>query len=126
MPQQRIPIQTFGSLRQHFAIEAGGEAYVNSTQDCTRIAEENKALSSEHRGTTKNGTAIAARVPSIYRYVKWPAEFQLRHGVHPDRPPRDTRPERRMEIQAAWAEFYRGKLNHPDFRAFRTDGGKRL
>ena len=126
MPQQRIPIRTYGSLRQHFVLEAGNEAYVASEQDCTAIAEANKRASNDHKGTTRNGTAIAARVPAIYRYVKWPLEFQMRHGVHPDRPPADMKLGRRMEVQAAWAQFYKAKLNHPDFRHFRTDGGKRL
>lgn len=126
MTQARVPIKTFGSLRQHFAHEAKGETYMVSEQDCTDIAEANKEISKAFVGTSKLGTAIAARVPAIYRYVKWPAEFEARHGVHPDNPPRGTKPQRRMEIQAAWSKFYRGKLNDRDFQHFRTDGGRRL
>ncbi len=65
-------------------------------------------------------------MPTIYRYIKWPAEFEAKFGCHPDNFPADMKPDRRLEVQAAWAEFYKAKLNHPDFRHFRTDGGKRL
>ena len=106
--------------------EAGNEQYIRSEQDCTSLMDENKRLSNEHRGATKNGTAIAARVPALLRYCKWPTEFQMKYGVHPDHPPADMKQERRMEVQAKWAEFYKAKLNHPDYRHLRTDGGKRL
>ncbi len=125
---KRIPIKTHGALEQHFTIEPGeAEAHIHSSQDVTRILDENARLSTaERKGTTTNGTAIAARVPVLYRYVKWPNEFEAKHGVHPDKLPANMKPGDRMAVQAKWAQFYKGKLNSREFRGFRTDGGKRL
>ena len=125
MPQQRIPIKTYGSIRQHFALEADG-AYIVGEQDCNALIDENKRLSNQYRGLSRNGTAIAARVPAILRYMEWPTEFEMRYGCHPDHPPPGMKQEKLLELGAAWAAFYKSKLNHPDYRHLRTDGGKRL
>lgn len=122
MPQQRIPIRTNGQLTQEFVLEAGNEAYIRSSQNTDALVAENKRLSNDPAGLSKHGTAIAARIPVIYHYVIWPDEFEKKHGYNPRRPPLS----KREEAGPAWAKFIKGKLNDPDFRHFRTDGGRRL
>lgn len=108
----------------------GNHQVLRHTQDVQPILDANQRLRSyKQYGTPKLGAKLAARVPYIVRYHHWTAEFEAKHGVHPDHPdlrniPREQHTSTRKEIGRKWRQFVIRKLNDNEYSKLRVDEGK--
>ncbi len=100
-------------------VKEDGQLYLRHHSDPTRLVEENKRLDTQPQ---KTRTRLAARIPPQHYYIEWPTEFQMRHGEHPHR----VTGEKRPECRRLWKDFVTRKLNSPEFRYLRIDGGRKL
>ncbi len=107
------------TIRQRLVKEAD-EIFLHSSQSVQPLLDYNSAVQNIDRPMmTKNGTAVAAKIPAIFYWVKWPQEFQAKYGYHPKR--YDPTVISSEQAQAQWGAFLKLKLNDPDFSKFRTD-----
>jgi len=106
-------------IRQRL-IKEDGNLFLHSHQDVQPVLDYNGAVRNIDRPTTtKEGTAVAAKIPAIFYWVHWPQEFKEKFGYHPKR--YDPTTIKSDDAEAQWGKFLKGKLNDPDFSKFRTD-----